>query len=365
MTMDDVEPMVEHTLTPGTLTPLPANMTEGLGSGGNEGGDLYKDPLLYQTVLAYVLLAVTGCGLVLNGVVLYIVVRHRDMHKVTNFFFANLALTDFLLLMLHASTSSLEMLGYYFAVQLGCSTVQYSRYVVAQVTCLTLALMSYDRYRVVVHPLSSLNSRKRLRSMMAAILGIWIISFALHLPVAIFSVNSFGITCSIIFTWKYGPKMFFTYTVVVLYVLPLAIATACYILIWLHLRQQPSLGAFAPGSHQSQRGRRMQTTLCAIILVVVMFAVSWFGEHLFILLIVWHPQIDFWSNGYRIGAATAKLTIYLNSMLNPVVYPLAGTGFRRHLPSCGRCCKGRPDGESSGLGLQAANTSRTTHTRRP
>ncbi|XP_038071514.1 kiSS-1 receptor-like [Patiria miniata] len=338
--------------TLGTTVITPLNVTEGQSQGGDGYGDdgLFKTLLPYQTVLAYLLIFVAGLGLVLNGMVLYIVIRHRDMHRVTNFFFANLALTDLLLLMLHASTSSAEMLGYYLAVKLGCSTVQYTRYVVAQVTCLTLALMSFDRYRVVAHPLSALDKKRRMRLMLVSILAIWIISFALHLPVAIFSVNSFGVTCSIIFPWKYGPKVFFTYTVVVLYVLPLAVATMCYILIWLHLRKQPSLTASVGGSERDLRRRRMQSTLRIIVLVVVMFALGWFGEHLFILLIVWDPQINFWSDSYRIGAATAKLMIYLNSMLNPFVYPFAGTGFKRHLPSSVCCRKGRPDhtGTSSG-----------------
>ena len=116
-------------VTESTLASVPAaNATEGPGS-IDAGGGLFKTPLPYQTVLAYVLLVITGVGLVLNAMVLYIVVRHRDMHRVTNFFFANLALTDFLLLLMHGTTASLEMLGYYAAVQLGCSTVQYSRYV--------------------------------------------------------------------------------------------------------------------------------------------------------------------------------------------------------------------------------------------
>ena len=46
--------------------------------------------------------------------------------------------------------------------------------VVAQVTCLTLALMSHDRYQIVVHPMRSLDEQKRLRLMLVAILITWI-----------------------------------------------------------------------------------------------------------------------------------------------------------------------------------------------
>ena len=165
---------------------------------------------------------------------------------------------------------------------------------------------------------------------------------------AFFAVNSFGITCSIVFPWKCGPKVFFTYSVVVLYFLPLAVATTYYTLIWLHLRKIP--GMIWEASSQQVRAHRMNRNIRIMVLVVVMFALGWLCEHLFILLLVWDPGTNFWTDSYRIGSATAKLLLYLNSALNPFVHSLAGTGFKKHLPSWP--CK--HPGQQSGTGTNTA-----------
>ena len=55
--------------------------------------------MLLLTVLISVIAAV---GIVGNATVMYIVFRHKDMHTVINYSFANLALTDLTLLVLDA-----------------------------------------------------------------------------------------------------------------------------------------------------------------------------------------------------------------------------------------------------------------------
>lgn len=80
-------------------------------------------------IIAVAMFVVIAVGLVGNSAVLYIVIRHKDMHTTTNFSFANLAMTDFLFLVAHALTTSLDNMGFKLSLALNCWPTIYLRYV--------------------------------------------------------------------------------------------------------------------------------------------------------------------------------------------------------------------------------------------
>ena len=84
------------------------------------------DALKIISVAMFVVIAI---GLVGNSAVMFIVVRHRDMHTTTNFSFANLALTDFLFLTFHAMSTSLDNVGFRISLLVNCWPTFYLRYV--------------------------------------------------------------------------------------------------------------------------------------------------------------------------------------------------------------------------------------------
>ncbi|XP_071794539.1 somatostatin receptor type 5-like [Asterias amurensis] len=305
----------------------------GTGNGTDEDGDSYVDgsddgrefgPIQIIAVTMFVVIFV---GLIGNGAVIYIVVRHKDMHTTTNFSFANLAVTDFLFLLVHALTTSIDNIGFNLSLAINCWPTFYLRYVVAEVTCLTLALMSYDRYRMVAHPLDSIRHTKRRKNgILVCILLIWIISLALFSPVLIYTTKYYGLFCTILFPWAYGQKVFHTSAAFVMYVIPLSFIVMCYLMIFLKLRK-PSPGEVGI----SQRSRRMRKTLRLILVVVVVFAMSWLLEHTFIVWVVWDPNFLPQSKLFTTTTATTKVILYVNSAANPFMYPFAGTGFTKHL----------------------------------
>ncbi|XP_038071975.1 G-protein coupled receptor 54-like [Patiria miniata] len=138
---------------------------------------LVVDPYFGQPVqkaigiFTFVIIAV---GLVGNSAVIYIVVRYRDMHTTTNFSFANLALTDILLLVFQALSITLDIFGYGVSVSLNCWPTFYLRHVIGEVTGLTLAMMSYDRWRLVAYPLEAVkHTERRKRVFLFGIVILW------------------------------------------------------------------------------------------------------------------------------------------------------------------------------------------------
>ncbi len=80
-------------------------------------------------IIAVAMFVVVAAGIVGNGAVIYIVIRHKDMHTTTNYSFANLAVTDFLFLLVHALTTSFDNIGFKISLALNCWPTLYLRYV--------------------------------------------------------------------------------------------------------------------------------------------------------------------------------------------------------------------------------------------
>ena len=155
------------------------------------------------------------------------------------------------------------------------------------------------------------------------------------IPVAVYSVKltasyqtGTSVSCTMIFPWEHGQKLFQTYSVVFMYIVPLIFISVCYLKIWL------KLGSNKPGSdtNTAANSKRMRRTLRLILIVIVVFALSWLPYRGLIMWVVWdHNFVVASSNIFHYASAATGLIIYLNSVINPFIYPFAGTGFRKHI----------------------------------
>ncbi|XP_038071965.1 G-protein coupled receptor 54-like [Patiria miniata] len=297
----------------------------------------------FQKAIGVFTFVVIAVGLVGNSAVIFIVVRYRDMHTTTNFSFANLALTDILLLVFQALSVTLDIFGYGVSVSLNCWPTFYLRYVIGEVTGLTLAMMSYDRWRLVAYPLEAVkHTERRKRVFLFGIVILWAVSFAMYVPVIFYSVKIVSLDaafCTIWFPWEYGQKVFQTYSAITMYIVPLIFISVCYLKIWLKLRQKTPGSATASGISTARSSKRMRRTLRLIMVVIAAFALSWLAHRALLMWLVWDPNFLAFSPVYLIGSGIANLIVYLNSVVNPFIYPFAGTGFRKHLPALAECLR--------------------------
>ncbi len=58
--------------------------------------------------------------LIANAIVIFTVVRFKDMHTTTNYLFANLAVTDFIFLVILGVVNSLDGMGIHLFYASGC-----------------------------------------------------------------------------------------------------------------------------------------------------------------------------------------------------------------------------------------------------
>ena len=82
-----------------------------------------------KIALTIIISIVTVMGLVGNTIVIFIVMYFPDMHTVFNFSFANLALTDLMMLLLDGIPTATDTIGLNFSAKLGCMVPIYLQYV--------------------------------------------------------------------------------------------------------------------------------------------------------------------------------------------------------------------------------------------
>ncbi|XP_047103610.1 tachykinin-like peptides receptor 86C [Schistocerca piceifrons] len=136
--------------------------------------------LLYGTML---LVAAAG-----NATVIWIVLAHRRMRTVTNYFLVNLSVADLLMALLNCAFNFAFMLNsdWPFGV-VYCSVNNFVANVTVSSSAFTLAAISLDRYMAIVKPLQHRMTRRRA---LLALLAVWMASALLAAPCLVFSTTN-------------------------------------------------------------------------------------------------------------------------------------------------------------------------------
>ncbi|XP_078657184.1 G-protein coupled receptor 54-like [Branchiostoma floridae x Branchiostoma belcheri] len=319
------------------------------------GPEAFLVPLFFAIIMVV--------GLVGNYLVIYIIVKNKEMHTVTNYFILNLAVTDlsFLVFVVPFTASTYPLTSWVFG-QFMCKFVIYYSQITVTATCITLTAMSVDRYFAIVHPIKSKQWRTpRMAKVVSA--GVWLGSIVGSLPMAIFSrlepYDFYGpgeVYCSMFYpnsTWEAG---YMTYTFVAAYILPVVIITACYsqMLRRLWTRIAPDGGLTETDrimprrSNQNAMQQKRRTTRIVLV-VVVCFTVCWGPIMILNLVKSYHGNafpLDFSMSCVKIWAHCMS---FANSSVNPFVYAFMGgnfrKAFRKSFPRCFRRARVAPQGE--------------------
>ncbi|XP_072013346.1 G-protein coupled receptor 54-like isoform X2 [Amphiura filiformis] len=302
-------------------------------------------------VLTVTISIIAAVGIVANCVVIFIVIRYKDMHKTVNYAFANLAVTDLMLLLLDAIPTAFDTAGLNLSAKLGCNIAFYLQYITAQVTSLTLAFLSFDRCRLVLHPLKSLGSRSS-KQIFIVFLLIWIVSSILQVPIAFVSGTTATGQCAE-YNLLHGQQFFFIYSTFTLYIFPLIIVICCYLKIGHKMLGDPS----AQQVDMERTLKQKRRSLILILIVVLFLALCWLPVHTVHLWMAFHPVIRSNSISYIKVHTAANVLMFINSSSNPFLYTLAGSSFRMHLngmltsmctfTKLGRLCKRKYEKPSS------------------
>ncbi|KAK3533175.1 hypothetical protein QTP70_012423 [Hemibagrus guttatus] len=324
--------------------------------------DAWLVPLVFAVIMV---LGVFG-----NSLVLYIISKHRTMWTATNIYIANLAMTDITFLVCCVPfTAVLYPLPSWIFGNFMCKFVSYIQQVSAQATCVTLTVMSVDRWYVTVYPLRSLQCRTpRVATMVN--LGIWIGSFLVSLPVPLYTRTLAGewfgpqVFCTEIFPTTIHKKAFILYNFLAVYMLPLVTICMCY-LVMLYQMGRPAVepvdnnyqkslciiinaaivtslktsdSVTSQLQVQTERSAAVRAKVSRMVVVIVqLFILCWGPIQLFILAQAFSPHFrqDYYTYKVKIWAHCMS---YSNSCINPIVYAFMGANFRKAFKKTCHCC---------------------------
>ncbi|BHF64561.1 neuropeptide Y receptor activity [Sparganum proliferum] len=219
--------------------------------------------------------------LVGNNIVIYVVIRCRSMWSITNFFVANLAISDVLMSMFAALFTPIayytdEWLLPHFL----CRLLPFTMGVSVHVSTLTSTAIAVDRYLVIVHPFFPKMQRWMCFSIIAAI---WCTSILICLPLAIFQhiemeSKQNNTVCAENWPSVEARKIFSISSFVFQFVIPCVVISFCYFhvsrLLWIRRNHKIGSGVRSAQKEEAEnrRHRKMNTMLIAMVVVFVILA---------------------------------------------------------------------------------------------
>ena len=290
--------------------------------------DLLKRPVWRGIILALYVSIIT-VGIMGNGIVVYIVARNKNMHNITNIFIANLALSD-----IGLCVFSLPIQLYYQITdqwifgECMCRIIFAAFAVPFYVSTLTILLIAFDRYWLIVFPL---RNRMTVRTAFILLAVAAVISIVLSIPVVVFSTTEHVTVPDINLNRIYcmedwpsdAPRIVFTvFTFLIQFCLPLAMTAILYYRIYCRLRHRPM--------QRSHNAERKQKTNKILVAIVTLFTICWLPWTLFSLLtemdrhLVEGPHfkfVDLLLKAFAMGSAC----------INPFLYCWLNENFRKEL----------------------------------
>ncbi|XP_013148164.1 PREDICTED: gastrin-releasing peptide receptor isoform X2 [Papilio polytes] len=303
----------------------------------------YERPETYIVPLIFALIFVIG--VVGNGTLVAVFIRHKAMRNVPNTYILSLALADLLVIITCVPfTSIVYTLESWPWGSTVCRVSEAAKDVSIGVSVFTLTALSADRYFAIVDPLRKLHatggSKRATRLTVATAIGIWILAAVLAAPAYIGSyLRAFVVnpTTQFLVCYPYPPEWGESYpkTMVlvrflVYYSLPLAVIALFYILMARHLvlSTQNMPGEMQGTQRQMRARRKVALTVLAFVLV---FAACFLPSHVFMMWFYYCPtaQDDYngWWHALRIVGFCLS---FLNSCVNPIALYCTSGIFRKH-----------------------------------
>uniref|UniRef100_A0A6J0SPK0 Neuropeptide Y receptor type 2 n=1 Tax=Pogona vitticeps TaxID=103695 RepID=A0A6J0SPK0_9SAUR len=311
-------------------------LSEGLHGSDNVMMDSTKI-LGVQIILIAAYSLIILLGFIGNSLVIYMIVRYKTMRTVTNFFIANLALADLMVdtLCLPFTLAYTLLDEWKFGAVL-CHLVSYAQALSVHVSTLTLMVIALDRYRCIVFHLDSRISKK---ISITIITTTWLVAAVLASPLAIFreyryeeipTINLRIAVCSEKWPSENRDATIYSLSMLLLqYILPLSIICYAYIRIWFKLKSHIS-----PTSRSDSHCRRKKTTKM-LVMVVVVFAVSWLPFHIFQLAVDLDLVLIF--HDYKLLYTVFHVVAMCSTFANPLLYGWMNKNYRNGFLMFFRC----------------------------
>ncbi|XP_029113990.1 probable G-protein coupled receptor 83 [Scleropages formosus] len=295
-----------------------------------------------KTVLIVAYSVIIIISLFGNILVCHVVLKNKKRTRsVTSLFIANLAIADIMITLLNTPFTLVRFVNstWVFGEPM-CHISRFAQYCSVHVSVLTLTAIAVDRHQVIMHPLKQ---RMSMIRGVVCIIVIWVTASCLSLPHAIYQK---------LFRFEFGKKrvrmvclhsfpqpsdLFWKYldlaTFVLLYVLPLSVISAAYIIVAKRLWVRNAIGDLTMEQFFAHR-RKKKMTLKMLILVVAVFAVCWFPLNCYVVLVSSRAIVTNNALYFTFHWFAMSSTCY-----NPFIYCWLNESFRSELKSLLHVCR--------------------------
>ena len=318
-------------------------MSENLNTtmNGSHPSSCFNSPTVEQigkTFLYCSIFLVSLAGNTLIGIIVY---KTKTMRKPINFLIVSMAMSDVLysiflipILIRGLFIKDSWLVGGPLGQAL-CKLVFFLINVPGLVSIQSLVLIAVDRFGAVVFPLRSTPIGLKLCPFF--ILTTWIIAQAVFSPylfVMKIVEHPGRLECNMLWNDVFGEtssfKNYFVTFSVVFIVIPLALISILYIIIFLKLKSQKILGQQSANSEAEQRRQRERNVLKMSIAIVLGFAICWL-PFVIIRSLDFFASLDIMPSGFQYFNSFAVLMASANCAINPCICFIFSSNYREGL----------------------------------
>nr|XP_011747175.1 pyroglutamylated RFamide peptide receptor [Macaca nemestrina] len=311
---------------------------------------VYTPELPGRAKLALVLTGVLIFALALfgNALVFYVVTRSKAMRTVTNIFICSLALSDLLITFFCIPVTMLQNISdNWLGGAFICKMVPFVQSTAVVTEILTMTCIAVERHQGLVHPFKMKwqYTNRRAFTMLGVV---WLVAVIVGSPMwhvqqleikYDFLYEKEHICCLEEWTSPVHQKIYTTFILVILFLLPLMVMLILYSKIgyelWIKKRVgDGSLLQTIHGKEMSKIARKKKRAVIMMVTVVALFAVCWAPFH------VVHMMIEYSNFEKEYDDVTIKMIFaivqiigFSNSICNPIVYAFMNENFKKNVLS--------------------------------
>ncbi|KAM7009406.1 tachykinin receptor 3a [Tautogolabrus adspersus] len=281
-----------------------------------------------------VVLAVAVFG---NLIVIWIILAHKRMRTVTNFFLLNLAFSD-------ASMAAFNTLinfiyaahGEWYFGEAYCKFHNFFPVTSVFASIYSMTAIAVDRYMAIIHPLKP---RLSAKATIGVIVCIWSLAVVLAFPLCYFStIRTLPRRTLCYVAWPRMADDSFMYHIIVtvlVYVLPLVVMGITYTIVGVTLWGGEIPGDSSDNYHGQLRAKRKVVKM--MIIVVVTFALCWLPYHVYFIVMGLNKSLSKWKYIQQVYLSVLWLAMS-STMYNPIIYCCLNSRFRAGFKRAFRWC---------------------------
>ncbi|XP_030630808.1 neuromedin-K receptor [Chanos chanos] len=295
-----------------------------------------------------------------NLIVIWIIIAHKRMRTVTNYFLLNLAISDVSMAALNTLVNFVYSIhGEWYFGDAYCKFHNFFPVAAVFASIYSMTAIAVDRYIAIIHPLKPRLSAKVTRGVITCV---WVLAVGLAFPLCFFSRTRQIPQRTLCYVdWPRSTDhsvMYHIIVAVLVYLLPLVVMGITYTIVGLSLWGSQIPGNSSQNNQNQLRAKRKVVKM--MMVVVVTFALCWFPYHVYFIVTGINRQLT--KRKYIQQVYLSVLWLAMSStMYNPIIYCCLNSRFRAGFKRAFRWCPFIRVSDYDELELQSTRYHPTRH----